>query len=141
MSYDRTAMMAELVDDEGFRAHPYRCTAGKLTIGIGTNIDPDGGGISRQQAEALAEVKLAEICREFDRRIPWWRDASEPRKRALLNMGYQLGTAGLMKFKRMLAAASRGDWDAAADEALDSRWAVQTQPSRVDRVTRFLRDG
>jgi lysozyme len=44
---------AQLVRYEGLRLKPYRCTAGKLTIGIGRNLDDCG--ISQTEAYVLLE--------------------------------------------------------------------------------------
>ena len=43
----------QLVRHEGLRLKPYRCTAGKLTIGIGRNLDDCG--ISKTEAYVLLE--------------------------------------------------------------------------------------
>jgi lysozyme len=42
---------AQLVRHEGLRIKPYRCTAGKLTIGIGRNLDDCG--ISQSEANIM----------------------------------------------------------------------------------------
>jgi lysozyme len=45
-----------------------------------------------------------------------------------------------MKFKKMLIAFERGEYNEAADEALDSRWAVQVG-SRAQRDAKMIREG
>lgn len=139
-NYDYDALMQELRRDEGFRRHAYRDHLGYLTIGLGTLIDKRrGGGITFEQAKMLAGMTIEEIEAELDRRLPWWRTASPRRQRAIINMAYQLGVGGLMKFRNTLAMAERGDWAAAADNALKSLWARQT-PARARRVARMLRE-
>ena len=59
---------------------------------------------------------------------------------ALREMAYQMGVPRVMGFKRMLAALERKDWQRAADEALDSRWAEQT-PARAQRVALKMHGG
>jgi len=44
---------AQLVRHEGLKLKPYRCTAGKLTIGIGINLDVCG--ISQKEAYTMLE--------------------------------------------------------------------------------------
>ena len=60
------------------------------------------------------------------------------RRAVLLSMAYQMGVDGLMKFKNMWAAINRQDWDDAADQMLDSKWARQT-PERAGRHARIMR--
>ena len=50
-------------------------------------------------------------------------------------MGFNLGITRLLKFKKFLAALEQHDWETAAVEMMDSRWATQVGP----RATR-LRD-
>ena len=140
-TYNLDKMKRELLRDEGFRRAAYRDHLGYLTIGIGRMIDKRrGGGITRDEAAYLLASDLAKIEVALDARIPWWRGAAPPRQRALLNMAFQMGVSGLMKFKRTLAAAERGDWNQAATNALKSRWARQT-PARAKRVAALMRRG
>jgi lysozyme len=53
-------------------------------------------------------------------------------------MAYQLGPSGVVAFKKMLAALEAGDRIAAAEAALDSKWATQT-PNRAQRVAALIR--
>ena len=138
-TYNRVKLTNELLRDEGFRRAAYRDHLGYLTIGIGRMIDKRrGGGITRDEAAYLLASDIAEVEAALDTRIPWWRNAAPSRQRALLNMAFQLGVSGLMKFKRTLAMAKRGDWDQAATNALKSRWARQT-PTRAKRVAALMR--
>ncbi len=136
-------IVEDLVRDEGFERFAYRDHLGKLTIGIGFLIDPDEPG-RIEMPRAVAALWMLEILKERRRalnaRIPWWRNLSDGRQRALLNMSYQLGTTGLLKFRNMLALLRTRDWDAAAGEALDSKWARQT-PERAERIVRLLKSG
>ncbi len=45
------------------------------------------------------------------------------RKAVLLGMLFQMGLGGEKKFKKMIVALMNKNWDKAADEMLDSRWA------------------
>lgn len=139
--YDLDALFAELESEEGCVLHAYRDHLGYLTIGVGRLIDQRrGGGISREEARMLLVNDVARIEAELDAHLPWWRAASPRRQRALLNMAFQMGVSGLLEFRNTLAMAERGDWAAAADNALKSLWARQT-PARAARVAAMLRDG
>ena len=137
--YNLTILKNELLRDEGFRRSAYQDHLGYWTIGIGRMIDKRrGGGITRDEAAYLLGSDIAKIEADLDIDIPWWRDASPSRQRALMNMAFQMGVGGLMKFKRTLAMAKRGDWNQAATNALKSRWAKQT-PTRAKRIAAMMR--
>jgi len=138
MSY-RNGLRANLIDDEGLRLKLYRCTAGKLTIGIGHNIEDRG--ISEAVCELMFQEDIAVAERDALALFPGLHSYSDRRKAALINMAFQLGFERLSQFKKMRTAVANGDWFAAANEALDSDWAKQTQKSRVDRVLADLREG
>lgn len=138
MTMEMTELEREIADDEGFRAKPYRCTSGKLTIGHGTNIED---GISRDEALLLMRHRLGKVVAALESRLPFWSKLTDERRRVLANMGYQLGVSGLMGFRRMLAALERGDYDGAAREMLDSKWAKLDTPERAKRLAERMRRG
>lgn len=137
-----TSTIEQLKADEGFRQHPYRCTAGALTIGYGRNIDPDKGGkgISEGEASIMLRHDLIEAEDDLADVFPDWSSIDLVRRGALLNMRFQLGPHRFRGFKNMIAAARRGYWIIAAREASNSLWARQT-PERAYRVAMELRDG
>lgn len=132
------AIKADLLRDEGLRLKPYRDSVGKLSIGIGRNLDDVG--ISAAEAEVLLETDIAHAAADLDRALPWWRGLSEARQRALLNMAFNLGLPRLLGFTAMLADLERGDFAAAAREAVDSRWARQVG-ARAQRIAMLLAEG
>jgi lysozyme len=136
---DTAALRADLTADEGVKLKVYTCPAGKLTIGVGRNVEDLG--ITLQEAMYLLDGDIARVSAELDRNAPWWRQMSEPRQRALANMCFQLGWPRLSRFVRMLAAMQAGQWDRAAVEARDSLWFRQTQASRTRRVINAIREG
>ena len=117
---------------EGGRHVAYRCPAGTLTIGWGHNLEAKpvrglgpGSSLSDAEAESLLRADLAELAARLDLRLAWWRGLGPARAAVLLNMAFNLGLAGLLGFKRMLAAARAQRFEEAAAEMLDSRWASQ----------------
>ena len=126
---------ARLKQEEGFRAHAYRDTQGVLTIGFGTNLDQ---GITIREADLLlwnrAEIKEGALSREW---VPYRAQPLAVRVE-LLDMAYQLGVEGLLRFELMLGALARGDYETAAREALNSVLDHET-PSRVERVASVFR--
>ena len=134
-------LLRQLEEHEGFVPHAYEDSLGYLSIGLGTMIDSrKGGGITREQAGWLAMDDLAEVAAGLDAAIPWWVKLNEVRQHVLMDMGYQLGVSGLLRFRRTLAAVRDGDWDAAWRGMLASRWAQQT-PRRARRLAAMMRTG
>ena len=135
---DRIQLRADLQRDEGLRCEPYRDSVGKLTIGIGRNLDDVG--ITESEARYLLDNDISRVTRQLDQRLPWWTGLSEPRQRALANMAFNLGIEGLLGFKKMLAAMREGDFHKASDEVLDSKYARQVG-QRAGRVSTLIREG
>jgi lysozyme len=135
---DRTAMIRQLRLHEGERLKPYRCTAGKLTIGIGRNLEDRG--ISKAEAAYLLGNDIDDHWREVQRALPWVAKLDEVRQRVLLDMAFNLGIAGLLSFKRTLATIEAGDYTRAASMMLDSKWARQVG-QRAERLSRMMATG
>ena len=123
--------------EEGFRSKPYRCPAGYLTVGYGTNLD---AGLSQEEAIWLLEHRLEVVGDALSLYLPWWGRLDEVRKGVLVAMAYQMGVKGLLKFKGTLGAVGRGEWEKASDLMLASRWAEQT-PARARRSAAAMRTG
>jgi len=123
MSVDMRSLTEQLVQHEGLRQNPYYCTAGKLTIGVGRNLE--AVGISKSEAMFMLENDVIRVMGELDEHLPWWRDLSQTRRHVLLDMAFNLGIFGLLKFRNALTAMQDERWADAAVEMLDSRWAQQ----------------
>ena len=135
---DRDAMVRQLRLHEGERLKPYRCTAGKLTIGVGRNLEDRG--ISAEESAMLLANDIAAEERELLRALPWVATLDEVRQRVLLDMAFNMGIVGLLGFKRTLATIQAGDYQAAATMMLDSRWAKQVG-QRAERLSRMMATG
>ena len=124
--------------EEGFSAHCYICTAGKNSVGYGRNIDADGGiGISEEEADYLLRNDIDRTIAECEQ-WGWFGDLQPAQQSVLIQLCFQLGYPRLTKFKRMLAALAEQDYDTAADELLDSRFAEQV-PRRANRLAEQMR--
>lgn len=131
-------LAAQLVDDEGVKLRPYRDPVGKLTIGVGRNLEDLG--ITRQEAMGLLSNDIARVETELDRVFPWWTQMSDRRQQVLANMCFNLGIDRLQGFIRMLAAMQVGHFDEAAAEMLSSKWAKQVG-NRATRLATMMRNG
>lgn len=135
---NRDDLRSMLVLHEGLRLKPYRCTAGKLTIGVGRNLDDKG--ITQAEAFQLLENDILEVEADLDRTWPWWRQMSEQRQQVLADMCFNLGITRLGGFVNTIAAMKRGDYEAAADGMSKSLWASQVG-RRATRLIRMMREG
>ena len=130
---------AQLVRHEGLRLKPYRCTAGKLTIGIGRNLD--GRGISQKEAYAMLERDIHDCEQCLLDEIPnVYNGLDEIRQSVLLNMCFNLGIKGLLGFKNTLAFIGAGDWERAANGMLASKWAKQVGKRAIE-LSEMMRKG
>lgn len=124
-----------LLRHESLKRKPYRDTEGKLTIGIGRNLDDRG--ISDQEAFVMFNNDVNRVRKALDKYLPWWRESPEPVRVVLQNMGFQMEVAGLLRFKRFLGALQRSRYSEAAKEMLDSLWATQT-PRRAEELAALV---
>tara|TARA_R110002124_G_scaffold65862_6_gene180005 strand:+ start:801 stop:1220 length:420 start_codon:yes stop_codon:yes gene_type:complete len=126
---------------EGVETHAYKCTANKTTIGVGRNIDPDGGiGLTDDEIDYLLLGDVKRVQSELMNIFPWFFDLCEVRKDAMIDICFNMGLPRLLKFEKSLTAMSIGDYDRAADEFLDSRWANQVG-ARAITITDMIRTG
>ena len=143
----------QLVRHEGLRLKPYSCTAGKLSIGIGRNLDDCG--ISQTEAYVLLENDIQNCEKQLLDEIPdIYNGLDEVRKSVLLNMCISipqsrfaplqepcyLGIKGLLEFKNTLAFIGAGDWERAANGMLASKWAKQVGMRAIE-LSELMRKG
>lgn len=138
MAVDRAAMISQLRLHEGERLKPYRCTAGKLTIGVGRNLEDRG--ITAQESAYLLGNDIDHHWSELVRALPWVERLDEVRQRVLLDMAFNLGIGGLLGFKNTLATIQAGNYQKAGVMMLDSRWAKQVG-QRAQRLSRMMATG
>lgn len=122
--------------DEGIRSKPYRDTVGKLTIGVGRNLDDVG--LSADEIEFLLDNDLKRVCLDLDHLIPQWRGYAEPVQRVLINLAFNLGVRKLATFKKTLKFIDLRLYKSAADELLRSTYAAQVG-ARAQRLAEILR--
>lgn len=132
----KSKLVEQLTLHEGLRLKPYRCTAGKLTIGIGRNLEDRG--ITTEEAMYLLQNDINSIWLQLANRLPYFLNLSEVRQRVLIDMAFNLGIEGLLAFRKTLAHVAAGRYAEAATEMLDSRWADQVG-ERSRRLSRMMR--
>ena len=131
-------LIEQLKIHEGMKLKPYKCTAGKLTIGIGRNLEDVG--ISEDEANMLLRHDIQEATGQLLHAFPWMGDFNDARISAMINFTFNVGIGTVKKFENTLAYMQSGEWDKAADEMMDSRWARQVG-NRALEVTEQIRTG
>jgi lysozyme len=120
--------------NEGFKGMPYQDTEGFDTIGYGTKLP-----ITEREAGLILKHRLMQSEKQIDSK--WLAYSRMPKdvQEMCLEMVYQMGIGGFMKFKKMIQALEKGDYDKAYDEGVDSKWYSQT-PYRALKVLSILKD-
>jgi len=112
---------------EGVKSYAYKCSQNKITVGVGRNIDQEGGiGLSDDEIDYLLQNDIERVIKELASEYPWFNSLDEVRKDAMIDIAFNLGQTRLRLFKRALAGMEVGDYEKAAAEFLDSKWATQT---------------
>jgi lysozyme len=136
---NRERMAAQLEMHEGFRGTPYRCSADKLTIGIGYNVDArgwdeleqlvgrrlrDNPKITRAEARKVLYADIDSYEARLRRAWPFYDQLDEVRQRVCLDMYFNMG-GRLASFRNTKRYAERKDWKLVAAGMMQSLWASQ----------------
>lgn len=136
-STDREALRRQLLKHEGLRLKPYVDTVGKLTIGIGRNLEDRG--ITEAEARYLLDNDI-NACINDLLTLTWFPDLDPIRQRVFVDLCFNLGVKRLREFTKMLDAAAAQDWPRAAAELLTSKYATQVG-QRAQTLAAMLRTG
>jgi len=119
----RQKLRALLLLHEAYRQFPYVDTTGHITVGIGRCLTERG--ISSSEAFQLLDDDILYFTGKLNNLFPFFSDLSEPRQIALIDMCFNLGVNGLLEFKNMICSLEQKDFNKAADDMLESKWAEQ----------------
>lgn len=137
---------------EGRMLSPYRCPAGKLSIGMGHNIDAKGlpayiqshldiyHEITDGMADDLLRKDIADAEKDCRRLFRDFDSFTIPRHNALVDFVFNVGLGTARKFKKAIAAVNRNDWATAALEMKDSRWYRQVGARSIE-ICDMVREG
>ena len=151
---DMIEAVQRLAFHEGCVLHPYKDHLGYWTIGIGRCYEKNPitadeekvvgkcwkQGITKNGAYYLLRNDIKRTEKELEKKIPFWKQLDNERQYALLDMGFQMGSDGVLKFKKMLSALGVGNYREAKAQCLDSNYAKQT-PKRAERIANCLASG
>lgn len=122
---NRTALKVLLVKHEGKRPTPYKDTTGHLTVGVGRNLD--AVPFSDDEMALMLDNDVTRVWKECSTRLLSYgfNALDDARQHVLMDMVFNMGTDGVLRFQKMLAAVAARDFDTAAREMLNSQWAKQ----------------
>lgn len=120
---------------EGCRFTPYPDSLGILTIGIGHNLNKP---LSRAAVEQIQRDDIKDARNDCLHAFPWFAELDEPRQKAVIDMCFNLGLSRLKQFTKFLSAMSMGEYEEAAKEMLNSRWAEQVK-GRATELAAIIR--
>jgi len=136
MNYDK--LVESVKKHEGYRNKVYLDSLGKRTVGYGhlcvEDKWVDGWEYSQVELEKVLEKDLKYainqgegMCRDLK--------ISDDAKFLIIEMIFQLGSAGIQKFRKMWEALKEDppNYKEASVQMLDSRWAKQT-PNRAQEM-------
>ena len=126
-------LLNQIKQDEGFSPIVYKCSEGFDTFGFGTKLP-----IDKDEAELILNHRLKKTIAQVNA-FHTYLNIPGTAWDILYNMAYQMGVHGLSKFKNMFEALKVNDYETAALEMLDSRWAKQTQ-NRANRLAERMRN-
>ena len=139
---DRDSLKALILKHEGIELKPYfdccgkffrECVCekqGKLTIGIGRNIEDNG--ITNAEANYLVENDLGRVVSECRENFAWFNSLDDSRQNAICDMNFNMGLRKLGCFVKMLGAIASGDFKEAANQMKASLWSGEVGQRAVD---------
>ena len=131
-------LMLRLIQEEGVRLKPYRCSKGKLTSGVGRNLDDKG--LSKEEALFLLQNDIKEAVDICKKEFSFFKNLNQTRQIILIDMCFNLGINRLKTFKKMIKAIENKDFSLAAEEMRSSLWARQVG-KRAEQLAVLMKEG
>lgn len=146
--------------DEGLKLKPYKCPAGKKTIGYGFNMEanklPDfidhylmqHGFIATEMAEYLLDRKLTEVINEVKQILrslgdppkDIWKELTPRRRGVIVMMAYNMGTGfleGSHRWPKLHNALMTPGYEDDIREMTDSAWYHQVGDRAVQLIEMY----
>ena len=143
---DIDKLREEIAYDEGSVNEIYLDHLGVPTFGIGHLVldsDPEygqpvGTPVSEDRCNSAFDQDVKTVLDDCSILYDDFDDLPEEAQRIIANMMFNMGRPRLSKFKGMKRGVDARDWNAAADEMVDSNWYRQVT-KRADRLVARMR--
>jgi len=157
MASMKEKLIDQLVKHEGEKLQVYECTSGFATIGVGRNLETKGltkqecdklnlgtydknaiiaklevRGITKEESRYLLSNDIDYFESELSNVLDWFKTMPETVKMVLIDMAFNLGVNGLLKFKKTLEFIKNGKFINASNEMLNSAWKFQVGQRAYD---------
>lgn len=119
-----------LIRHEGLKHFAYRDSVGKITIGVGRNLEDRG--ITEDEAMYLLENDIADFTKQLSERLYWFDTQPEKVKMVMVDMCFNMGLGGLLTFHNTLEHIKNGNYPEASKDMLNSKWAIETGVRAID---------
>ena len=139
-----------IASDEGKKLKVYLCSRGFKTVGIGHNLEADsaldilkrhldiGDRITEAECTALFRRDLANVYAGIKRNMPYFDDLQDKYKPVIINMIFQMGINGVLKFVNTLSCMIKDDVQGAVNGIRASKYHKQT-PERAERMVKLIK--
>ena len=136
----------QLEIDEGVKYEVYNDHLGYATFGVGHLVlesDEEYGAalgtpVSESRVVEAFEQDCENVLRDCNILYEDFDDLPSEAQQVIANMMFNMGRPRLSGFKGMKRGVDARDWNAAADEMIDSAWNRQV-PKRAKRLVRRIR--
>ena len=137
MSFE-SDLIKQIKEHEGLVLKPYKCTANKLTIGYGHNLEDNG--LSKSACEFILVEDIDEAKKNlyavFTKKF--FENLSDKQKIALIDMMFNLGLSRFLTFKKFILAVKNKDFIKASAEIINSK-AYQQNKSRYKKLSEQIK--
>lgn len=126
MSFE-SDLIKQIKEHEGLVLKPYKCPAGKLTIGYGHNLEDNG------LSQSVCEYILIDDIEEAKRNLyaiftkDFFDTLKDNQKIALIDMMFNLGLSKFLTFKKFIKAVKERNWDKSSVEMIHSKAYIQAK--------------
>tara|TARA_R110002012_G_scaffold320077_1_gene542326 strand:- start:1103 stop:1516 length:414 start_codon:yes stop_codon:yes gene_type:complete len=127
---NKMRLSEQLKIHEGVRSKPYHCTANKLTIGVGRNLDDVG--LSSEEIDYLLSNDIGRVHAECRENFTWFAGLTGLQQEAIINLIFNMGLTTFKKFKKTIQHIENGEFELAGAELLNSRYADQVGQRAVE---------
>ena len=126
MSFE-SDLIKQIKEHEGLRLKPYKCPAGKLTIGYGHNLEDNG--LSQSVCEYILIEDIEEAKKNFYAVFTkdFFNTLNDNQKIALIDMMFNLGLSRFLTFKKFILAVKQRNFDRASVEIIHSKAYTQAK--------------
>lgn len=136
MNIDR--LVRNTKDHEGFRSKVYTDSLGFETVGYGFTIKdlvlPEG------VSSTLLRIILMERVIKLQEKLDWFNSMPNVVQEVIVEMTYQMGISGFLKFKKTIAFMKKKQFKKASLEMLRSQWAEKQSPNRALEMSNIVKD-